>query len=65
MFTLYRDAGTASVSLDASTGRLRWPARTGEVAVMIRWKARGMRLGVAVASLVALAVASGAGARWS
>lgn len=32
---------------------------------MIRWKARGMRLGVAVASLVALAVASGAGARWS
>jgi hypothetical protein len=30
---------------------------------MIRWNA--MRIGVAVASLVALAVSSGAGARWN
>jgi hypothetical protein len=31
---------------------------------MIRWQARTVRLTVAVASLVSLAIASGAGARW-
>jgi hypothetical protein len=32
---------------------------------MIRWNTRYMRVAVAVASLVSLAIASGAGARWS
>ena len=32
---------------------------------MIRWNARYVQLVVAVASLVSLAIASGAGARWS
>ena len=31
---------------------------------MFRWNARFMRIAVAVASFVTLAVASGAGARW-
>jgi hypothetical protein len=31
---------------------------------MIRWKVRTLRVAVAVASLVSLAIASGAGARW-
>ena len=31
---------------------------------MFRWNARCMRIAVAVASFVSLAVASGAGARW-
>ena len=32
---------------------------------MIRWNPRLMRFAVAVASLVSLAVAGGAGARWN
>ncbi len=32
---------------------------------MIRWKARYMRAAVAVAAFAALAIASGAGARWA
>jgi len=31
---------------------------------MIRWNARVMRITAAIASLVSLAIASGAGARW-
>jgi hypothetical protein len=31
---------------------------------MIRWKARVMRIALSLATLAALAVASGAGARW-
>jgi hypothetical protein len=31
---------------------------------MFKWQARWMRLGIAIASIVAFAVASGAGWRW-
>jgi hypothetical protein len=33
-------------------------------AVMFKWKSAGLRLSVSIASLVAFAIASGAGARW-
>jgi hypothetical protein len=39
--------------------------RKRKVFPMIRWNARAMRISVAIASLVSLAIASGAGARWS
>jgi len=31
---------------------------------MFRWNARAMRIAIGVASVISLAVASGAGARW-
>jgi hypothetical protein len=35
-----------------------------EVAAVIRWKTRYMRVAVAVAAFLSVAIASGAGARW-
>jgi hypothetical protein len=36
-----------------------------EVLQMMKWKSAGLRWSVSLASLVAFAVASGAGARWT
>jgi hypothetical protein len=35
-----------------------------EVAAVIRWKTRYMRVALAVAAFLSVAIASGAGARW-
>ena len=45
--------------------RRRHPNPHPEVFPMIRWNARVARVAVSVAAFVSLAIASGAGARWS